>query len=116
MCCTGVVGKQRVREAGLDPENPAETHREFLTPAKVLLDDLHWFINLWTYEDCWAWQPWSQWWRHYLPHRQPSAGCDAHPFCRQPTGRVHFLALSPCNSAKRARRARSIGRPTANER
>lgn len=47
---------QRVREAGLDPENPPETYSEFLTWAEALSDDSHWFTNLWTYEDWWAWQ------------------------------------------------------------
>ncbi len=47
---------QRVREAGLDPENPPETYSEFLTWAEALTDDTHWFINLWTQEEWWRWQ------------------------------------------------------------
>ena len=47
---------QRVREAGLDPENPPETYSEFLEWAEALTDDTHWFINLWSQEEWWRWQ------------------------------------------------------------
>ena len=47
---------QRVREAGLDPENPPETYSEFLEWAEALTDDSHWFINLWSQEEWWRWQ------------------------------------------------------------
>jgi putative chitobiose transport system substrate-binding protein len=47
---------QRVREAGLDPENPPETYSEFLEWAAALTDDTHWFTNLWTQEEWWRWQ------------------------------------------------------------
>ena len=47
---------QRVREAGLDPENPPETYSEFLTWAEALTDDTHWFTNMWSQEEWWRWQ------------------------------------------------------------
>ena len=46
----------RVREVGLDPENPPETYSEFLTWAEALTDDSHWFISLWSQEDWWRWE------------------------------------------------------------
>ena len=47
---------QRVREAGLDPENPPETYSEFLEWAEALTDDTHWFSNLSSQEEWWRWQ------------------------------------------------------------
>ncbi len=47
---------QRVREAGLDPENPPQTYSEFLAWAEALSDDTHWFINLSPGEEWWRWQ------------------------------------------------------------
>jgi putative chitobiose transport system substrate-binding protein len=47
---------QRVREAGLDPENPPQTYSEFLEWAEALTDDTHWFTNMWTQEEWWRWQ------------------------------------------------------------
>ena len=47
---------QRVREAGLDPENPPETYSEFLEWAEALTDDTHWFTNLSPQEEWWRWQ------------------------------------------------------------
>ena len=46
----------RVREVGLDPENPPETYSEFLEWAEALTDDSHWFISLWSQEEWWRWQ------------------------------------------------------------
>jgi len=47
---------QRVREAGLNPENPPETYSQFLEWAEALTDETHWFTNLWTQEEWWRWQ------------------------------------------------------------
>jgi ABC-type glycerol-3-phosphate transport system substrate-binding protein len=47
---------QRVREAGLDPENPPETYSEFLAWAEALTDENHWFTNLSAGEEWWQWQ------------------------------------------------------------
>ena len=47
---------QRVREAGLDPENLPETYSEFLAWAEALTGDNQWFIDLSPGEEWWRWQ------------------------------------------------------------
>jgi ABC-type glycerol-3-phosphate transport system substrate-binding protein len=47
---------QRVREAGLDPENLPETYSEFLEWAEALTEPGRWFINLSPLEEWWRWQ------------------------------------------------------------
>lgn len=47
---------QRVREAGLDADNPPQTYSEFLVWAEALSGDGQWFINLPPQEEWWRWQ------------------------------------------------------------
>jgi ABC-type glycerol-3-phosphate transport system substrate-binding protein len=47
---------QRVREAGLDADNPPQTYSEFLAWAEALSGDGKWFINLSPLEEWWRWQ------------------------------------------------------------
>jgi ABC-type glycerol-3-phosphate transport system substrate-binding protein len=47
---------QRVRAAGLNPEQLPETHSQFLEWAEALSGDGNWFINLSPAEEWWRWQ------------------------------------------------------------